>query len=242
MTESRGLVSVEDAGIGHRILRLFHAPRRAYEPIADGGNWPDWVLPVALVALFWAGHNLAGLDVVAPDPPAAMAGWEQLTEEQRELATRGLEVWRGHGWYSMPVISSFTSLALVALALLGISRWVLRVEVTLRQTLAVKAYASLVAIPQWILLTPLVRAGNSTASPMTFSPATLLANGDTDVRLSQFLSALNVFDLWQAIVVGVGLAVMTQAPQKRAIAVVIILWVAWIALGALAPTPTTPGA
>ncbi len=235
MTEPRALTSVEQIGLAERLLRVFHAPRRTFEAIADGGSFPDWVAPVALVTLFWAAHNLAALPIVTPEL-AAMQGWEQLTEEQRQLR---LEEWRSHGWFGLPLMRSFSSLAIIGLALLGICRWMLRADVSLRQTLAVKAYASLVAVPQWILLTPLVRAGDASASPLIFSPRSLLTDASSSL-LSNFLGALNVFDLWQIGVVGIGLSVMTGQPVRRTTGVILVMWLAWNAVGALAPTPPTP--
>ena len=239
MTEPRALTSVEQIGLGERLLRVFHAPRRTFEAIADGGSFPDWVAPVALVTLFWAAHNLAALPIVLPETPAAMEGWEQFTEEQRQTATQQLKVWRSHGWFSMPLVNSFSSLAIVGLVLLGICRWMLRAEVNLKQMLAVKAYASLVTVPQWILLTPLVRAGDASASPLIFTPRSLLADPSASI-LGYFLSGLNVFDLWQLGVVGIGLSVMTGQPARRTGGVILVMWLAWIAFGALAPTAIPP--
>ena len=235
MTEPRGLTSVEQIGLTERLLRVFHAPRRTFESVADGGSFPDWAAPVAVVVMFWAAHNLAVMPIVAPETPSAIAGWEQLTEDQRQVAVQGLEAWRSHGWLTMPLVSSFSSLAIVGLVLLGVCRLMLRAEISLRQTLAVKAYASLVAVPQWILLIPLVRAGDAAASPLTFPLGALL--GDPSASLfGRFLGAVNVFDLWQVAVVGIGLSVMTGQPARRTTGVVFVLFIAWFALGALAPT------
>ena len=78
MTEPRALTSVEQIGLAERLLRVFHAPRRTFEAIADGGSFPDWVAPVALVTLFWAAHNLAALPIVLPETPAANANWREM--------------------------------------------------------------------------------------------------------------------------------------------------------------------
>ena len=239
MTETRALTPDTQLGLLERMLRVFHAPRRTFESITDGGGFPDWAAPVALVILFWAAHNLAALPIVAPDTPSSIQGWEQLTEEQRQVATQGLEVWRSHGWFTMPLVESFSYLAFVGLVLLGIARWVLRSPLTLRQTLTVKAYASLVAIPQWILLTPLVRAGDATASPLKFTLGVFLADPSAS-QVGRFLGSLNVFDLWQAVVIGIGLSVMSGQPSKRTVTIIIVLWVAWAAIGALAPAPMPP--
>lgn len=237
MTEPRGLTSVEQIGLAERMLRVFHAPRRTFEAIASGGSFPDWVAPVALVVLFWAAHNLAVMSIVAPEIPATMEGWEQFTEEQRQSATKGLKVWRSHGWISFPLVNSFSSLALVGLVLLGLCRWVLRVQVTLSQMLTVKAYASLVTIPQWILLTPLVRTGDAGASPLSFTPGALMADPFAS-PLGRFLSSLNLFDLWEVGVIGVGLSVMTALTTRRTTGILLVLWLAWIVMQMLAPSST----
>ena len=155
------------------------------------------------------------------------------------MAVNGLAVWRSHGWFSMPLVTSFSSLAIVGLILVGICKWILRAQITLRQTLAVKAYASLVMIPQWILLTPLVRAGNASASPLTFTPGALLEDPYASM-LGRLLGAINLFDIWEAVVIGIGLSVMTAQPARRTIGVIVIMWLAWTALGALAPTGQPP--
>lgn len=237
MTEPRALTSVEQLSFGARLLHIFNAPRRTYEAIADGGTFPDWAGPVGLVAIMWAAHNFAAMPMVAPENPASLPGWEGYTEEHRQMVTQGLEVWRSHGWFTMPLVTSFSLLAVVALVLLGISRWLLKAQLTLRQTLAIKAYASLVAVPQWILLTFLVRAGNTTMSPQSFTFGALLSDPSGSIP-GRFLGALSVFDLWQAVVIGVGLSTMANQPSRRTVAIVVVLWLAWAAFGALAPPPS----
>ena len=155
----RGLGPVEQTGMVDRLLAVFRSPRRAFEAVADGGRWTDWVLPVALGAGVWAAHNLATLSLAAPEEPAAIEGWEQLDERERESTTTRNQQWRTHGWIRSPLVARFSGLAAAALVLVGLARWVLRSEAGLRQMLAIKSYASVVCVPQWILLTLLVRIG-----------------------------------------------------------------------------------
>ena len=229
MTETRALTSVERIGFSSRLVRVFHAPRSTFESVADGGSFPDWAAPVALVVLFWAAHNLAVMPIVFPET----------TPELDQMATQARDVWRSHGWFSLPLVSSFSNLAIVSLVLLGVSRWVLRAEITLRQTLAVKASASLVAIPQWILLTLTAGTGLTTASPLIFTPGVLLADPSATLP-GRILLSLNVFDLWQAVVIGIGLSVLTGQASKRTVSIIISLWVAWAVFGALAPASAPP--
>ncbi len=237
MTDTRGLTAVEQLSFGARLVQVFRAPRRTFEAIADGGAFPDWAGPVALVAIAWAAHNFLAMPFIAPEDPSSLEGWAGFTEEQRQMATQGLEVWRSHGWFTMPLVTSFSLLAVVALVLLGVSRWMLRAELTLRQTLAIKAYASLVAIPQWVLLTLLVRTGDRMASPQSFTFGALLSDPSASL-MGRFLGALSVFDLWQTIVIGLGLASMAGQPSRRTVSIMVVLWLAWAAFGAMAPPPS----
>ena len=234
-----GLGPVEQTGLGQRMMAVFRTPRRAFEAVADGGKWIDWVVPVALGAGVWAAHNLATLSMAAPAEPAAMDGWEQLDEAGKELAARRNQEWRSHGWISSPLVFRFSSLAAVALILAGLARWVLRSEAGLRQMLAIKSYASLVSVPQWILLTLLVRIGACApivpfSRPGVFHAGFLLPAGAEQSFAGRFLMGVNLFDLWQACLLGIGLAVVTGVPRSRALVVVLVPWLVWIALGALA--------
>ena len=235
-----GLGPVEQTGLGERMLAVFHAPRRAFEAVADGGRWFDWVLPVVLAAGVWAAHNLATLSQAAPEEAAAIDGWEQLDEDGRKNVALRHEAWRGHGWASFPLVARFSGLAAVALVLVGLARWVLRSEASLRQMLAIKSYAGLVTVPQWILLTLLARIGASEppapfTGPGVFHAGVLLPAG-AESFAGRFLMGLNLFDLWQAILLGIGLAVITGVPRSRALVVVLVPWLVWTAMGAL-PSP-----
>jgi hypothetical protein len=231
MTETRGLEE-EPLPLPQRLWQIFRAPRRVYASVADGGNWPDWVVPVLLLAGLWALHNLASM-------PTEMPAWDDVPEEQREMAARGFEVWRSHGWFSLPLVTSFTMLAVVGLVLLGVARWILRAEITLRQTLAIKAYASVVTAPQWLLLMIAVRLGDRDATPLSFTPAAFLDDPESSL-IGRFLGSLSLFDMWQTAVMGIGLAVMTGQPSRRTIALLVTMWLAWTALGAIAPMSSGP--
>ena len=239
----RGLGPLEQTGMIDRMIAVFRSPRRAFEAVADGGRWTDWVLPVALGAGVWAAHNLATLSLAAPGEPAAIEGWEQLDEREKEYTTTRNQQWRTHGWISSPLVARFSSLAAAALVLVGLARWVLRSEAGLRQMLAIKSYASVVCVPQWILLTLLVRIGACPplvpfSSPAVFHAGFLLPDGAEASFAGRFLMGLNLFDLWQAVLLGIGMAVVTGSPRGRALAVVLVPWLIWTAMGALA----APGA
>ena len=161
-----------------------------------------------------------------------------MTEDEREMARQALEMWKSHVWFTLPLVNSFASMAAGALVMVPIVRWTLRREVSLRQMLAVKAYAALVVIPRWLLLTIFHRLG---ATNTVFGPAAFLDDEQRNTLFGQWLTGLDVFDLWQAVVVGVGVAVMSGRETRHGVLLAVGLWGGWIILGSLiSQLPTGP--
>lgn len=236
MKEPEIAVTVSDSTLASRLRDVYRSPRQVYEAVREnGGEWYDWVVPTLLAAAFWASFNWGILN----DPPD-LSHLETLSEEDRQQAQKALEMWQSHVWFSLPLINSFASLAAAALVLVPMVRWFLRREVTLRQTLAAKAYASMVMIPRWMLLAICHRLG---AEDVSFGPAALLSPEERLDLAGQILVGLDFFDLWQAVVLGIGLAVMAGREPRAGIALSVGLWLVWVVLGSLTSIlPTAPPA
>ena len=228
-----GLGITEESSLTQRLRRVFYAPRDAFEPVAvDGGSWTDWLLPMTLLALIWSVSNWATLSIVAdPELPRIQQELTQLDDETRATALQSLQMWREYGWFTTPFVNAFSELAAVGLILTGVIRFGLRAEVSLRQMLTVKSYAGVIAGLQWIVMVPLIRAN---ASPdIALGLGALVPAGMEGTFFGHFLTSLNLFGLWQAWVIGIGVSVMTRVPQRRAVLTVVSLWLAWIAMGAM---------
>ncbi|MBI4418549.1 MAG: hypothetical protein HY563_07210 [Ignavibacteriales bacterium] len=44
-------------------------------------------------------------------------------------------------------------------------------------------------------------------------------------------SALNVFSVWQAVVIGIGISTISEKPTRTGISIAVILWAIWVAIG-----------
>ena len=217
-----------------RLVAIYRAPQSVYVDLRkQGGEWYDWVVPTLLAAAFWAMYNSSILA-----DPQDLTNWETLSEDQRQMARDAMAMWQSHVWFSLPLVNSFASLAAASLVLVPICRWFLRREVTLRQMLAAKSYAAMMVIPRWLLLAICHRLG---AVNVAFGPAALLAPDERNDVVGQILVGLDLFDLWQAVVLGIGLGVMSGRDPRAGIALSIGLWITWVALGALiGALPTAP--
>ena len=178
---------------------------------------------------------------VTSDPglPAMQDELRKLSEENMDRAIDNLENYREHGWIGQPLVNSFSTVVLVGLVLFGLGRWVFRADVSLRQMLLLKAYANVIAVVEIIVRTPLMLINQQ---PMVrLGPGAFVGDEMAKSFFGKLLIGANIFDIWQAIVIGIGLGVMVQVPPKRTIATVLVLWGIWIMMGAITPeSPPVP--
>lgn len=220
----------EDLTLPQRLLCVFYAPRASFEAVVERENSHDWLVPVLIAcAVGLAAHQLT-LDIVADlEAPAVQEQMEQMSEEEREQYVQGVQVLRTHGWMMVP-IGLFISLVVVSVVVLMVARFLFNAEVTYRQMLVVKGYASLIAIPEWIVRTPLMLVGGS--AEVHTGLGAFVPEAMAGTFAGRLLSAVNFFDVWQLWVMGVGLSVMTGVSTKKALITLLVLWGLWIAGGA----------
>jgi len=140
-----------------------------------------------------------------------------------------MQMLRQHGWMMVP-IGMFFSLVVVAGVLLVFSRYLFNKEVDYRQMLAIKGYATLVLIPEWIVRVPLILIEGTAdvyTGPGAFVPAEM-ANS----FFGKMLIGINLFDIWQIWIMGIGLAAMSKVSVRKATLLLLILWGLWIMGGA----------
>lgn len=229
----------EDLSLADRLMRVVYAPRSSFEAVRDDPATQDWLLPVMLMCLVWIGSNYATLSVTAdPGLPAMQERLQGLPEEQRQEALQNLETWREHGWMTLPLVNGFSTVVCVGLVMLGVGRWILRADVTLRQMLTLKGYAAVIVAIEKVVSTPLMLFSQKPF--VHLGPGAFVGEEAAGTFLGKMLIGVNLFDLWQVYVVGTGLSVMAQVPANRAIAVVLFVWLVWLAMGAAVPEPPGP--
>jgi hypothetical protein len=207
--------------------------------VVDRETARDWLAPILIVCVVGLVAYQVAAALMEEQTTAAARQWlEQYPPEARAKYEQDLQAMRAIGWVMVPV-GLFFSLVSVAWIGLLLCRFLFRAEVTYRQMLVVKAYASLIAAPEWVvrtLLTLIVGTSEVYLGPGAFLPASL-----ADTYAGRALQAVNLFDLWQVWIMGAGLAAMARVPPRRARLALLALWGAWIlfaaATEALAPRP-----
>ncbi|MBI2505981.1 MAG: YIP1 family protein [Candidatus Latescibacteria bacterium] len=209
-----------------RLLRVFYAPRRSFAALEEDPDWLDWFVPVAIVCLVGAAAHFLTRDLAFnPETPFIKEQLQSLDEEQRQRHLSDLAQTWEKGWL-MVVAGTFSSLVLVSGILFLLARFVFTSQVSYRSLLVVKGYASLIIAVEWVVRTVLILAWQT---PMVQTgPGFLVPETMARSFAGQTLLALSFFDLWQAVVLGLGLAAVARVPARKAVFAVLALWLFYV--------------
>jgi len=220
----------EEMNLQTRLMHVFRDPGRSFAAIVGRESANDWLVPVLLACVVGVAAHFLTVDLVTDlGAPAAREQIAEMTEAEREQYVQGMQMLRQHGWMMVP-IGMFFSLVVVAGVLLVFSRYLFNKEVDYRQMLAIKGYATLVLIPEWIVRVPLILIEGTAdvyTGPGAFVPAEM-ANS----FFGKMLIGINLFDIWQIWIMGIGLAAMSKVSVRKATLLLLILWGLWIMGGA----------
>jgi hypothetical protein len=222
----------EDLPLWERMKRIFHAPSSTFQAVRSDPGFHDWFLPTAVMVIVWVGTNWLTLDIITdPNLPAFREHVADLSSEDRQQVIAWMDMTREHGWISLPLVAGLAYLVMISLVLLAISRWVFRSDVTLRDMLVVKAYASLITAGEFCVKALLILLYNK--SQVLLSPGAILSPEMQETLIGRILVGANLFDLWQACVMGIGVSVMIGMPHRRGMAVIAGLWGMIVVFGAV---------
>ncbi len=217
------------SGIAGRMIRTLTAPGATFASVRERMTWQDWFAPTLVVVV-------VGLVAAILALPAAMeAGSEmmqeqygEITDEQRAAMEQMQEAAPVVTVVSVPIVS-FLWLFLLGGVMLLVANPILGGEANYGQMLAVTAYASLVKVVQTIVTVPLMLA---TGTIVVIGPGLLLPEEMLGTFAGRVLSGLEVFMLWQVLVMAVGTGVMAGRSTRKALVPLLILWAVWIVVQA----------
>ena len=227
--------TAQDTGLIERLIRVFNAPRLSFAAVRQRETSLDWFVPAALAVAVGIACYFATLPITLdPDTPPLQTQLERMSEEEQQSYLQGMRQW---GWMSVPV-EVFSTLVIVSAILLFLARSVFSRDVTYQQMLIAKGYACMVLVPEWLVRTlltlikksPAVYTGLGAFVPPQLAPT----------FAGRVLASLDLFDFWQAWLMGLGLAVMAEVSTKRAIIAVMVLWGLWIIAGSAVESMRPP--
>lgn len=107
-------------------------------------------------------------------------------------------------------------------------------KAVLKTTAGYEKHLELYSIASWtgilggiITIGMMIGVGSLNASPS--AALVVLGNYDGTLILHKLLSAINIFSLWQTLVIGIGLSKFSDKPVGQGFAVAFVLWLLWVA-------------
>ena len=206
-----------------RILRVFYAPSETFEAVSEQRSAADWLVPIIVVALV----VFVGTYLIIPTQVAEMT--QQMPAEQREGAQTAIKV---SSLIAAPVMI-FVMLFISAAFFLLVGK-LLGGLLGYGQCLAIAAYASLIAIPQYAVSIPLALAKETADVQMGLGM--FLSEEARKSFGGALLSSIDPFLVWMVVIAGLGLSVVGQVERSRAYAGVAAITLVYLAVGAFFAT------
>ncbi len=224
-----------------RLMNVFAVPGDVFDEVKlAASKVSNWLVPVLIGSVVGA----ISIVIVFSQPDikqqmrekqsAAMAKkFDELVQANkmtREQADRQLEQLEKFMGPAMMMISgsmtmvfwSFARIFFWALVLWLVGRWLLKARFDYMKTAEIVGLATMIGVLGMIVKTLLqVNFSNPSASP---SPALMVGEFDEKNLLHMMLAMLNLFDLWEVGVMGVGLARLAATSWMRATVPVVVIW------------------
>ncbi len=218
----------QGTGIAGRMIRTLTAPGETFASVRERMTWQDWFAPTLVVVVVGLVAAIVALPTAMEAGSEMMQEYGEMTDEQRAAMEQMKEAAPVVTVVSVPIVS-FLWLFLVGGVMLLLANPVLGGEANYGQMLAVTAYASLVKVVQTIVTVPLMLA---TGSIVVIGPGLLLSEEMLATFAGRVLAGMEVFLLWQVLVMAVGVGVMAGCSTRKALVPLLILWAVWIVVQA----------
>lgn len=229
--------------LGDRILNVFSSPSEAFEGLKEGPSQPMlWVITLVLYIIVTVGftYTLFSNEELRSQMLDVQA---RALEEQVEKGTmtqaqadQVRERMENVGLGTFMVIGALPAVVFVCLYFFvgGFFLW-LASKLVLKSAVGYMKYVELYGLSAWIgvlgsVVTLLMIL--ATGSLFTTPSAALAVMGSYDPLKSshRLLTAINVFSIWQVIVVGIGVSKFSGKSVGAGIGIAFALWILWLAV------------
>lgn len=223
-------VADEDETMGGfaKIIGVFHEPSRVMESIS---RKPTWLLPLIILIAASAIFAFLAYDVIfdfamdqAQQSMQKRVDAGQMSAEQVDAILEQQGKFMGIGLYVQTILGVAIMRLLGTLGLLFLGNIIFVGAKKFSHYWSLNLHASMIAALGTIIGAFLVRSSGDLANASI--GLGFLAGNDVSSPLFKILSAFNVFTIWEAIVIGIGLAVMGQFSKTKGIITMVLIYIA----------------
>ncbi len=217
-----------EMSIINRIINIFLSPKEAFESI---DRKPDWIAPLIILIVF----SMMSVVLIWPYIKEAKINEQEATiermKEQRNLSDSDLETMRDrmdspilkYVVYGLAPISPILMMLFLA-GLFHFSSIPFGGEGTYGKAFAMICYSWMISL-LWSIIFVLLAL---TQHRIDITASLNFLVSDSDSILYHLLTKLDLFRIWQLVVIAIGLSVIEKIDTKKSSTVVFGWWIIWI--------------
>lgn len=226
--------------LGNAISDVFATPSEVFQSLKNTAPSPIlWVVPfiatilisIVTVTILFTNETLKSeMKDIQSKAIQKMVDDGKLTEEQAEKAETQAESMGG----MMIAIGIISGIIFLAAFYFGgaLFLWLAN-KTVLNSTVGYGKHLELYGIASWIgvlggIVTILMMIGLGSMAATPSGSLALLGSFDPTDKSHMLLASLNIFSIWQAAVVGIGLSIFSEKRTSAGIGVAFALWIVWI--------------
>jgi hypothetical protein len=231
ISEKEPEVPVEDMNVGQRVIGIFTGPTKVFQYLRAK---PDIWTPIIIAVIISLLTSFFVYDIAINDQIVRYEENDNLPDEQKERIIDELEASR-EGPRKLiytavfPVLAVLIIFVLVSAIFLFIGNVLLGGKAKFKQVLSAYGYsylilallATIVKLPLWL---------SKQTMKIDLSPAVFMAQSASESALYNFVSSLDLFNIWFVLVFGLGLSVIYGFSKLKGLLSVIIAWLLYIAI------------
>lgn len=209
-----------------KLLNLYFSPLETFNQINEK---PDWIIPFVITLMVVLVFTVITIPRVSlPEGKKRIMEMDNLTQEQKEMALESLE---GIRMYLVTSISIIVFSFIIIFAKSGIFYLLFSLlgnRTVFKKVLSVVSYSFLVGIPEIILKTSLMLIKGSSK---VYTSLVIFAPGiGFESPFFKVLNRIDIFTIWNLILISLGFSVIYNIGRKRAYAVVFASWAFWLVI------------
>jgi len=217
----------EKMGFLSRVFGVFFEPRKVFSFL----NYkPSWlfafvlilIISVIIAQIILPQNLLLQKEIVSNIP--RLASSPEILEKMTEVTT-GARISSAVGEIIKVLIGLFILTSLVYF----FCNIILGGDSSYKKVLSIVTYTSFITVLGGILKTPLILAKNS--ADVQTSLALLMPEGDFTKIRYMLLSALDIFSIWEIILIALGMTVLYKFSMTKAFITVFVCWLVLVFLG-----------
>jgi len=228
MEEVTSSVPQEEKTLGgaSKIINLFFEPKKVFESLKIK---PTWLVPFIIVCILGMGYYYYAYPFIMGEQIAKIQANEKIPEEQKQAIVEKMGSEHPPAWQlGITPLGGLIYLLIASAVFLFVFNVLLGGDSTFRRVFSVYCYSALVGIPETIVKLPLTLAKKSIN--VQTSLALLLSPDVKETFLYRLFASVDIFAIWQMILVSMGMAVMYKFTPKKSYTTVFVIWIVWIFL------------